>query len=398
MKKRLLALLLCLMMLLPTLAHAGGLRVPLKMRLATRTGPSTNYTELGSYFQEGDYVTAISRAYDDRNGIWWVQVEYSYRGEMYRAYTGHKRVSVNLYDLPQDSSYGYYSTYQALLPLTGPGSRFAAVSATLPAGASGEVFGYENGYVQLEYYDTARSQYCRVWLPADQVYDSRGVSFSRIYSGSWGVTWPEEEEDPGATLLPPANDPEQWTAPQLSGAVYGLGDTSPVIFWVQVQLKTLGFYQGYGSNGMDNYDATGYLGELTEEAIHAFQRYAGLSETGLVSQTLVDTIRMLQRRAGVSQTPIYTGGCYALLDGKYQTTLYPGDDRPEEIRLLQQLLSRLGYSVGSIDGRLGSRTMAAFQDWQTDAGFVRTSSVKYGHMYTLLEDYVSAGFSTADLR
>ena len=110
MKKRLLALLLCLMMLLPTLAHAGGLRVPLKMRLATRTGPSTNYTELGSYFQEGDYVTAISRAYDDRNGIWWVQVEYSYRGEMYRAYTGHKRVSVNLYDLPQDSSYGYYST------------------------------------------------------------------------------------------------------------------------------------------------------------------------------------------------------------------------------------------------------------------------------------------------
>ena len=47
-------------------------QVMLKQRMATRSGPGTQYTELGSYYKEGTAVTAVSAAYDDRNGIWWM--------------------------------------------------------------------------------------------------------------------------------------------------------------------------------------------------------------------------------------------------------------------------------------------------------------------------------------
>ena len=50
----------------------------LNSRLATRTGPSTTYDEPGSFFSAGHNVTVLSRAYDTRNNIWWVQVEFIY--------------------------------------------------------------------------------------------------------------------------------------------------------------------------------------------------------------------------------------------------------------------------------------------------------------------------------
>ena len=63
----------------------------LNAKLATRTGPGTQYDEPGTFLSAGSQVTVLSKAYDTRNEIWWIQVEFSVSGSRYRAYTGLKR-------------------------------------------------------------------------------------------------------------------------------------------------------------------------------------------------------------------------------------------------------------------------------------------------------------------
>ena len=106
MFRRLACLLLILALLLPTAAGAAslitGVDARLTMKLSTRSGPGTLYTELGTYLGKGHEVTAISRAYDMRNGIWWIQVEFEYQNEKRRAYTGHKRLDLSLNAVPEE--------------------------------------------------------------------------------------------------------------------------------------------------------------------------------------------------------------------------------------------------------------------------------------------------------
>ena len=60
-------------------------------RLATRTGPGTQYTEGGTYNVKGQYIQVLARAYDKRNGIWWVKCVIPYHGENRILWTGYKR-------------------------------------------------------------------------------------------------------------------------------------------------------------------------------------------------------------------------------------------------------------------------------------------------------------------
>lgn len=389
--KRFAALLLCAVLLVSAFSAQAaslisGVEVQLKMKLATRTGPSTNYTELGTYFSEGDWLTAVSRAWDKRNSIWWVQVEFTYRGEKYRAYTGLKRLDMSLTAVPEDVSRGWYTVSRDACAWNGPGEDYNMLSLTVPAGTYGEVWGEEYGYVQFEYYDTDRSLYRRVWLESGAL-----TGYDTWYDDSW-----YDDSDDGYDW---SSDPtlSQWTAPAINPAVYTLGDTHLIVYWVQQQLKTLGYYTGYNAQGVDVYDATGYLDEKTRSAILSFQKDNGLSQTGYVTQTLVDTIRSRQRWQGIEQYPVYIGGCYSVIDDMYQSPLAIQEDRGHEIRMLQTLLKTLGYDAGSIDGVFGSKTLAAFNDWQSDHGYALTTTVKLGHVYDLFTQYVNAGYSTASL-
>lgn len=162
-------------MLLDAAVSAGGMTPAsasyevwgvLKMRLATRTGPSTNYTEPGAFLDEGDPVRVVSKAYDDRNGIWWVQVEFEYHDEMVRAYTGVKRVDCDLDMVPEESCIGsVWIPGEIPHPAYGPGSEYRTFQASVPAGISCDVIGRERGWVQIEYFDEARGLYRRVWVP-----------------------------------------------------------------------------------------------------------------------------------------------------------------------------------------------------------------------------------------
>lgn len=69
-------------------------------RLATRSGPSTDFTGTGTYQVKDQDVPIFSVAYDV-NGVAWVQCEVSYGGALRRVYTGLKRFDATTVDLSQ---------------------------------------------------------------------------------------------------------------------------------------------------------------------------------------------------------------------------------------------------------------------------------------------------------
>ena len=77
-------------------------------KLATRTGPGTQYEEGGTYSVKDEYIRILSRAYDKRNGIWWVKCEIPYKKQIRVLWTGWNRFdenSANLEEIPIDPEY-----------------------------------------------------------------------------------------------------------------------------------------------------------------------------------------------------------------------------------------------------------------------------------------------------
>ena len=60
-------------------------------KLSTRSGPSTTYEDMGTYSVKDKWVRVYCRAWDKRNGIWWVKVAIPYKGETRILWTGYKR-------------------------------------------------------------------------------------------------------------------------------------------------------------------------------------------------------------------------------------------------------------------------------------------------------------------
>ena len=139
------------------------------MRLSTRTGPSTNYTELGSYFKAGDPIRVLTCAYDSRNGIYWVQVEFTYQHQLRRAYTGLKRVNASTSHLPVENAVGSGRVTQNARAYYGPGTNYTMYPDPIPAWTQGTVYNVENGFVQLEWLPGGSSQKRRVWIEAAYV-------------------------------------------------------------------------------------------------------------------------------------------------------------------------------------------------------------------------------------
>ena len=74
-------------------------------KLATRKGPGTQYEEGGTYSVKNQYIQVLAKAYDKRNGIWWVKCVIPYHGEERILWTGYKRFdkeTLSLDDLPEE--------------------------------------------------------------------------------------------------------------------------------------------------------------------------------------------------------------------------------------------------------------------------------------------------------
>lgn len=139
----------------------------LEDKVATRSGPSTGYNELGTFFPNTWYnttVKALSRCYD--NNIWWVQVEFSNGGSLYRAYTGEKRLSANTDSLPVEEKIATTTIRSSgsVTAYTGPGTNYKTTTYKVPASITVDVYDTENGYAQIDYLDSTRFRH-RCWIP-----------------------------------------------------------------------------------------------------------------------------------------------------------------------------------------------------------------------------------------
>ena len=167
MKKKIAALLFLVMLLAVGCASASS-KATLKSKMATRTGPGTNYTELGTYFSKGHSVTALTKCYDSKNHVWWIEVEFQYRNKYRRAYTGHARLSVSLGQLSEEKLLYTAALISDTVPYYGPGEKYEAYQKTLGAGRTGKVYAEEDGWVQFEY-KGSHNQSHRVWVPTEAV-------------------------------------------------------------------------------------------------------------------------------------------------------------------------------------------------------------------------------------
>lgn len=138
------------------------------MKISTRSGPTTGYNGIGDYFSGGGQVVRVlSRVFD--GSIWWLEIEFEYKGAMIRCYTGLKRVDVNIKKVPDDPA-GHLGTGMVIGDVTayyGPGTQYKHQVAkyTPEDGTTGDVIKEENGWYCLEY--KAGKELVRVWLPPE---------------------------------------------------------------------------------------------------------------------------------------------------------------------------------------------------------------------------------------
>jgi peptidoglycan hydrolase-like protein with peptidoglycan-binding domain len=98
-------------------------------------------------------------------------------------------------------------------------------------------------------------------------------------------------------------------------------------------------------NGFDPGGIDGQYGPRTAEAVRAYQRAARLPVTGCVTQELLD-------HASFSLPKVYATG-------------RPSTPTPEVE--VQEELTRRGFYVGRVDGRIGPRTRAGIRQYQQEA-------------------------------
>ena len=145
-------------------------------RLATRTGPGTEYDEPGSFNEAGVSYRILSKAFDSRNGIWWVQVEISAGGGIYWAYTGVKRFeNLNLDAVPEEKVIGRCTTSFSLTGLYAPVPGGVVISRSIPAGVDGDIYGYvyqdDSDYILIQFYDASQGCTRRAWVSDTMVDD-----------------------------------------------------------------------------------------------------------------------------------------------------------------------------------------------------------------------------------
>lgn len=153
MKKRLIAFLLVLLLLIPEAALAA---VPgtLNQQMATRSGPSTKYTEELGTLPSSTNISVISQV--ETSGTVWYQVEFRNNGKLYRAYTGKKRVDAygsipwEKDEYYEDVTTAYAKSYY------GPGEQYAQRRQTVDRGTTVRVYGVDGDWAICDYREDGR--------------------------------------------------------------------------------------------------------------------------------------------------------------------------------------------------------------------------------------------------
>ena len=148
---------------------SSGLLAMSNRPISTRSGPSTKYDELGTYWNDGGHtVTVLSRA--SGNDIWWLQVEFEYGGKTVRVYTGEQRIDIDVSRVPiEGGAIGSGRVTSTTTAYYGPGTNYKQHQQKISSGTTGAVMAWENGYVCLEFQPSGSYQIRRIWLPENVV-------------------------------------------------------------------------------------------------------------------------------------------------------------------------------------------------------------------------------------
>ena len=142
----------------------------LNQKMATRTGPGIEYDEPGTFFinaWRNVQVKVISRSENKT----WALVEFEHKGNLFRAYTGFKRLDgIRADQVTEEELIGTGYTETAVTAYYGPGTWYMQMEHNVPANVYCDVLMEENGYVLVDYpYQTGETTRSRSWIPADRL-------------------------------------------------------------------------------------------------------------------------------------------------------------------------------------------------------------------------------------
>jgi|GEM_PF-3490893 len=141
----------------------AGIAATLTMKMATRLGPGTAYSEELGTMPQTTPITVFEQV--TPNGVPWVMVEYTYKNRLYRAYTGMKRISAGQ-PVPQGNTQPQAArALQQTAAYYGPGYHYAQHDAVVPANTALEVYGVENGFLLCDY--LGEEKMIRAYIPLD---------------------------------------------------------------------------------------------------------------------------------------------------------------------------------------------------------------------------------------
>ena len=132
------------------------------------------------------------------------------------------------------------------------------------------------------------------------------------------------------------------------------------------ELQTLLNKLGYSAGTIDGKFGTGTLKALVQ-----FQKDNGLNPDGMAG---TQTLQLLSQKLAEEQSKPPTGDTLNELIQNANTSTNPDTikygDRGSKVTELQTLLTKLGYSVGGVDGKFGTGTLKALVQFQKDNNLV----------------------------
>ena len=144
-------------------------------KLALRSGPGTNYSEIFSIAASGVEDFAIFQQ-EKGGSTMWGMIEFDSRYGRYRVYTGMKRIETDKNLVPMGSKEGVLCAVgrSGARAYYGPGEHYAPVEEKLPAWTEVIVYHEEDGWVMADFvlpgakddqYDEEQKQLTRAWIP-----------------------------------------------------------------------------------------------------------------------------------------------------------------------------------------------------------------------------------------
>ena len=166
--KRICAFLLALLLIASALpAAADGLWASPNQKIAARSGPSDAYDELGDYLADtwqSSRLIVLAKA--GSGDAWWLLFELTENGQRYRGYTEAQNVNVDVNAIPEEQLLGRGAMSAAgdVHGYYGPGQSYPQMENVVPWCVDVTVWGAENGYLLVDFFDEELGIQRRSWV------------------------------------------------------------------------------------------------------------------------------------------------------------------------------------------------------------------------------------------